>query len=116
MGPRRRRPRHLRELHTKANRLRWFNPSTAHQRPAHVRGHFRGGATPEGVCSTCAPRISGPLTRAPPLGPVDELLDERPHRPHHPLPARTDPPVQPQMPMPKTHDVSDFLLETLLFG
>jgi hypothetical protein len=40
-----------------------FNPSIAHQRPAHVRGHFRGGAA-SGVCSTCAPRISGPLTCA----------------------------------------------------
>ena len=30
MGPRRRRPRRVRELHTKANRLSWFNPSTAH--------------------------------------------------------------------------------------
>jgi hypothetical protein len=27
-------------------------------------GHFRGGAAP-GVCSTCAPRIGGPLTCAP---------------------------------------------------
>jgi len=31
MGSSRRRPRHLRGLHTEANRLSWFNPSTAHQ-------------------------------------------------------------------------------------
>lgn len=47
----------------------WFNPSTAHQRPAHVRGHFLGG-TAAGRALRVLPESAGLDVCSPPLGPL----------------------------------------------